>query len=227
MSATKENDSFIISTGKDFDVSDYNGSPDKVKVSGKILIEGNIGSGKTTVLTAIEAPFYLKKFELVDKYADILKQFYENPKQYAFALQKRIAQINLEIEDEVDRPAVFERSLESGIYIFSDMLNKDGLIEDHEMEQLRYFLNFSIPIAAFIYIDVDLDTCLERIKARGRPGEELITKDYLLRLSRNMDAMYDKYEKTGIPCIKISNATGCLEKTAQQIDKFISGIIIR
>lgn len=227
MSATKENGSFMASPGKDTDVSDYNCSPDKVKVSGKILIEGNIGSGKTTVLTAIEAPFYIKKFELVDKYADILKQFYENPKQYAFALQKRIAEINLEIEDEVDRPAVFERSLESGIYIFSDMLNKDGLIEDHEMEQLRYFLNYSIPIAAFIYIDVDIDTCLERIKIRGRPGEEHITKDYLQRLRGNMDLMYEKYERTGIPCTKIKNPTGCLEETARQIDEFISQIIIR
>lgn len=221
MSAIKSQASFSNDTA----TSD-NESPNKIKIPGKILIEGNIGSGKTTLLTTIEAPLYLKKFERVEKYT-LLKHYYENPKQYAFALQKQIAEIHLEVEDTIDKPAVFERSLESGIYIFSDMLNKDGTLNDREFEELKRYLSFTIPIAAFIYIDVDVDTCHDRIKLRGRECEQGISKDYLSKLKVQIDAMYEQYKSSGIPCLRIENRTGELELNAQSIDDFISDIIIR
>jgi len=60
----------------------------------------------------------------------------------------------------------------------------------------------------FIYLDTPIDTCMQNIKNRLRPGEEGIPREYLERL----DAAFKKHvlahlKELGIPVIKI-NSTG-------------------
>lgn len=186
----------------------------------KIVLEGNIGSGKSTILTELRIPLE-KQFEPVEKFT-LLESYYKDPYKYANDLQIQVADVHLEVENFFSSPTIFERTIETSIHIFSSMAYDDKMITRSQFDELKLKLNESTPVSAFIYIDVDLDTCMERIKERGRPGEENIKKEYLLKLKTKMDILYDLYFKMGIPCLRLNNAPGHLNHAVKDIEEFIT-----
>jgi deoxyadenosine/deoxycytidine kinase len=188
----------------------------------KIVLEGNIGSGKSTILTGMSTSID-KQFEPVEKFT-LLESYYKDPYRWANDLQIQVADVHLEVEKKLSSPTIFERTIETSIHIFSSMAFDDQMITRNQYEELKKKLDVSTPVSAFIYIDVDLDTCLERIKLRGRPGEENIKKEYLLKLKTKMDLLFDYYFNLGVPCLRINNATGHLENAVNEIENFVSNL---
>ena len=188
----------------------------------KIVLEGNIGSGKSTILNELSIPIN-KQFEPVEKFT-LLESYYKDPFRYANDLQVQVADVHLEVENALTQPTVFERTIETSIHIFSSMAYDDKMISESQFENLQVKLKESAPVFAFIYIDVDLDNCMERISRRGRPGEENIKKAYLGKLKSKMDILFEKYYNTGIPCLRINNATGHLNHAVKEIETFLTSL---
>jgi len=185
----------------------------------KIVLEGNIGSGKSTILTELRIPLE-KQFEPVEKFT-LLESYYKDPFRFANDLQIQVADVHLEVEKFFTSPTLFERTIETSVHIFSSMAYDDNMITRNQFEDLKSKLKKSVPVAAFIYIDVDLDTCMERIKMRSRPGEENIKKAYLQKLKSKMDLLYDMYSSMGIPCLRLNNATGHINHAVKDIENFL------
>jgi deoxyadenosine/deoxycytidine kinase len=160
-----------------------------------VSIEGNIGSGKSTLIKKlkelnIEDVIFLP--EPVDEWnkitdsngINILTKFYSNQKQYAFSFQMmayitRLKQI-LEYSKS-DCIIVTERCLYTDREIFAKMLFNSGLIEDIEYSIYLQWFDFfikEIHINYFIYLRVEPSVCFERILQRGRKGE-IIEIEYL------------------------------------------------
>jgi deoxyadenosine/deoxycytidine kinase len=188
----------------------------------KIVLEGNIGSGKSTILNELSIPIN-KQFEPVEKFT-LLESYYKDPFRYANDLQVQVANVHLEVENALNQPTVFERTIETSIHIFSSMAYDDNMISKSQFENLKVKLNESVPVHAFIYIDVDLDNCMERISRRGRPGEENIKKAYLGKLKSKMDILFEIYNNKGIPCLRINNATGHLDHAVKEIETFLTSL---
>ena len=186
----------------------------------KIVLEGNIGSGKSTILTELRSPLE-KQFEPVEKFT-LLESYYKDPFRFANDLQIQVAGVHLEVEKKFSSPTIFERTIETSIYIFSAMAYEDQMINRNQFEELKSKLNESVPVSAFIYIDVDLDTCMDRISKRGRPGEENIKNAYLNKLKTKMDLLFEMYSNMGIPCLRLNNATGHINHAVKDIESFLT-----
>jgi deoxyadenosine/deoxycytidine kinase len=171
-------------------------------------------------MTELKFPIH-KQSEPVDKFT-LLESYYKEPFRYAYALQIQVAEAHLEVEKILSQPTIFERTIETSVEIFSSMAFEDKMITENELKDLSDKLNYSTPVTAFIYIDVDYDNCLERIRRRGRPGEENIKKSYLEKLKLKMDILFEKYSKLGIPCLRINNATGHIDHAVEEIETFLS-----
>ena len=123
-----------------------------------ISIEGNIGSGKSTIVRNLEKKFFnlndyvfLKEpvhiWETIkDKEGKtILEKFYQNPEKYAFAFQvMAYATRSTILQDAIrNNPnckyILCERSLEADNQIFAKMLNDDNKMESVEYEIYEYF----------------------------------------------------------------------------------------
>jgi deoxycitidine kinase len=165
-----------------------------------ISIEGNIGAGKTTLITAIEKiadksfcvlrePVHLWE-KVRDPHTDetILEKFYRDSKTYAFpfqvmAFQTRLQEFRRVLSENRDCKVLFcERSLEADANIFAKMLHDDGFIEPicYDIYKQMYesaIAEFSVD--QFVYMRVDPQICSERIVMRGRQGEEAIPLEYL------------------------------------------------
>lgn len=165
-----------------------------------ISLDGNIGAGKTTLLKklknipdvyVIEEPVGVwEQFNTNGK--NILQHFYENQNRWAYTFQNaailtRIIHINNTIKNNPGyKLYITERSVLTDKFVFAKMLHKDKIIDDMEMQLYNmWFDNFgSMDVAGILWLTTDVQTCVERIKIRGRAGEENISQEYLENLDK-------------------------------------------
>ena len=173
-----------------------------------ISIEGNIGAGKTTILSKLQEHyadgdivFLREPVDVWEKISDaagenILQKFYRDPAKYAYPFQV-VAFITRysAIADAVRkypncRLIVCERSLDADYNIFAKMLADDGIIEDICFKiYTKIYQEFSdmFPVQGIVYVDADAEVCAERISRRARDGESEIALDYLAKCKKYHD----------------------------------------
>jgi deoxyadenosine/deoxycytidine kinase len=167
-----------------------------------ITLEGNIGAGKSTLLQRLQVKLdatgnkkikILKEpvdiWETIKRYdKNILELYYDDPAKYAFELQMLVfGTIYHSIQEQSKDCDVLicERSLESNIHIFGEMLFRDSLLSEVQMSIFHWLSNaFVVPVHHRVWLVTCSSECFTRIKHRGRKGEENISLDYLQKLER-------------------------------------------
>jgi len=163
-----------------------------------ISIEGNIGSGKSTLIKNLKERgtniiFLPEPVELWNEIKDefgttIIEKYYSDKKKYSFSFQMmayitRLSQIKQCIESSPpDSIIITERCLHTDRYVFAKMLYDAKLIEEIEYSiYIRWFDEFKnyTNLTGMIYIKTTPEICLQRTKIRNRKGEETIPLEYL------------------------------------------------
>ena len=163
-----------------------------------ILLEGNIGAGKTTVGNTLAAS---GKFGFIEEptavwqegyAANMLELFYDDPHRWAFTFQTCAFVTRAKTWKEMlalnsHSRIVLERSIYCDRYIFAENCHRTGLISSAEYQLycgLWDFLvaDYHVQPDLILYLRTPADVCLERIKARDRSEESGITLEYLLQL---------------------------------------------
>jgi len=167
-----------------------------------ISIEGNIGSGKSTILEKLQdfmkdnnrIVFLKEPVDIWETIKDtntgenILQKFYNNQNKYAFPFQvmayaSRLSMIRNTIKNCNDIDIIIcERSLAADKHIFAKMLYDDGKIDDINYQIYNKFYNMfeeEFKLDGIVYIDADAEICSERINKRCRAGESNISLEYL------------------------------------------------
>lgn len=153
-----------------------------------IAIEGNVGAGKSTMLSSLiewlelstgEHWEYLE--EPVDQDPEFLRLLQvsladtsngENRAKFQWYLTE--SRQNM-LHDLPDGNYIVERTLFADLAFSMAMINEVTSCGAHYMmmmERIKYALSNYPRIDAVVYIDRDPEACLESIKQRGREGEE-------------------------------------------------------
>ncbi len=164
-------------------------------------VEGNIGSGKTTLISELKNLKFDKPhivvFEQVKEWADlkdndgvdILSLFYKDKQKYSYMFQSyvlfsRLHHLVKTVKENPNHIIICERCHLTDLYVFAKSLYELKDINDIEWkvynmwhQQLRDMLN--IKIDGCIFVNTTPDVCYNRIKKRSRTGEECIPLDYL------------------------------------------------
>lgn len=162
-----------------------------------LTIEGNIGSGKSTLVKQLRTEL-ASKWTFLDEPVDewlelkdesgksLIELFYADKKRYSYTFQNYayITRMRKLMETKKHNINVTERCVLTDKYVFAQMLTDDGYM--NQMEDKMYKDWFDIfekfaNIDLVVYIKTDPTICNERIKIRAREGEE-IPLDYLERL---------------------------------------------
>jgi deoxyadenosine/deoxycytidine kinase len=159
-----------------------------------IVIDGNIGSGKSSVLLRLQEDypqwmFIQEKFVFGNDNSDpILPKYYNNPDKYAMAVQMKILMSHM--TNRSDEEMTFtERSPLSCIHVFGEMLADEGRLNEEE-QGICVDINrtYGWYPHHVIYIRVAPQICHERMCCRGRDYErDGIKLSYL-------EALHAKYE---------------------------------
>lgn len=163
-----------------------------------ISIEGNIGSGKSTVLKLlkqncdksivfIDEP--VSEWQTIEDSSgkNILELFYADKKKYSFTFQilayiTRLRKILDVIKNNQDKIIIMERSIYTDKFVFAKMLYENKFIEDIEWKTYNYWFDTfknSTKLDGIVYVNTKPEICFERIKKRNRDGESNIEINYL------------------------------------------------
>jgi deoxyadenosine kinase len=153
-----------------------------------ITVSGIIGVGKTTLCKNLAKSMEMKpEFEPV-KENPYLPLFYGDMATYSFPMQifllsKRFRQHQGIVWN--DKAVIQDRSIYEDP-IFAKMLRDGGLMTPLDFENYSELFinmtNFLHRPDLIVYLDVDPEVAMERIKSRGRECEKDITLDYLKSL---------------------------------------------
>jgi deoxyadenosine/deoxycytidine kinase len=177
-----------------------------------ISIDGNIGSGKSTLMERLRKHFsnntnivFLK--EPVDEWETItdeneitvLEKFYGNPTKYGFSFQimayiSRLDVMRKAIKQNPNAIFISERSLFTDKFVFAKMLFDSGNIELINYKiYLKWFDTFAddFPVSKIIYVNTEPKICHRRIVKRSRTGESNIPLDYLQNCHKYHNNMID------------------------------------
>ena len=159
-----------------------------------ITIEGNIGSGKTTLAHILSKHFNARL--ILEQFADnpFLPKFYENPGQYAFPLELFfMAERYKQLKELVHTSDLFQ-SLTISDYLFTKCL-LFAKVNLPEQEFRLYQKLFDIIHAQLvqpdilIYLHAPVSRLQQNIKKRNRSYEQGISDGYLF----NIQEAYTNY----------------------------------
>jgi deoxyadenosine/deoxycytidine kinase len=166
-----------------------------------IIIEGQIGVGKTTMGEILEREAGIPLFrELTNPYTlNLLDRFYADKKRWAFTLQIHFLNERFRMIKDIFRNGggALDRSI-FGDRIFAEMLYHDGDMLEEEFGTYSTLLDNMLEHAQspdlLVYLDCSVDTALERIKKRNRGLESGIPREYLANLNDRYLAWYESYD---------------------------------
>ena len=148
-----------------------------------IAIEGNIGSGKTTLATSIASDFEARL--LLEKFSNnpFLPKFYKSPEDNAFALELFfMAERYQQLKDYKEQDLFSPITVSDYFFIKSKLFATNNLREDEQKLFNRLF-DIMVSFLPFpdiiIYLYADISRLQENIKKRARPFEQNMSDEYL------------------------------------------------
>ena len=155
-----------------------------------IIIEGQIGVGKTTMGELLEEKLDIKLYRELQhpETLSLLDQFYADQARWAFTLQIHFLNERFRMIKQIRDAGggALDRSI-YGDRIFADVLHHDGQMSEEEYKTyttlLENMLEHVQPPDLLVYLDCTVETALDRIRKRNRGLESGIPRDYLVRLN--------------------------------------------
>ena len=181
-----------------------------------ISIEGNIGSGKSTLVKHLREVNHdwifldepVTEWELLknDSGDSLLQLFYKDMPRWSYTFQNfayitRMRKLIELSKMKFKKPTIIvtERSVYTDRHVFAEMLLTDGKMTKMEMDMYLNWFNLLHDFATIdyvVYLRTDSTKCLERIKKRDREGESNITIEYLLSLELQHDKWINNHDKS-------------------------------
>lgn len=152
-----------------------------------VIIEGNIGSGKTSLATRISADY--NSHLILERFADnpFLPKFYQDPDRFAFPLEMSfLADRYSQLKKELIDPDIFAPFIVADYYFMKSLIFAGNTLTGDEYKlyaQLFHIMYSSLPKPdLYIYLHQDPDNLLINIWNRGREYESAITAEYLKKI---------------------------------------------
>lgn len=152
-----------------------------------VAIEGNIGSGKTSLSNLMSDEFNAKI--VLERFADnpFLPKFYEDQERFAFPLEMSfLADRYQQLTDDLAQFDLFKNFIVSDYYIFKSLIFAQVTLQKEEYALYRKMFDIMYKEISkpdlYIYLYQNIDRLLENIKKRGRIYEQNIEASYLQKI---------------------------------------------
>lgn len=154
-----------------------------------IVVEGNIGAGKTSLATRLaeerEASLILEQFEE----NSFLPKFYEDPARYAFPLELSfLADRYQQLKDHFGRPDLFKPVTIADYVIYKSLIFAGQNLEPAELTLYNRLFSIVASVVPkpdlLVYLFLSPDKLKQNIIQRGRSYELNISLEYLDKIQR-------------------------------------------
>ena len=168
-----------------------------------VVIEGNIGAGKTTLAGRIADQF--NAHLILEHFADnpFLPKFYNDPEKYSFPLELSfLASRYKQLKEELVPQDLFKSFSVADYYFMKSLVFAASTLTGDEYNlyrQIFYIIYGSLPKPdIYVYLHLNPERLLENIEKRGRNYEKSITKEYLRRYRTVIFLFLNRIRRTNI-----------------------------
>jgi deoxyadenosine/deoxycytidine kinase len=152
-----------------------------------IVIEGNIGAGKTSLSTRLADEFNARLILEQFEENSFLPKFYEDPARYAFPLELSfLADRYQQLKSQFNAADIFKSFTVADYFIFKSLIFASKNLESLEFglySKLFSVVSSVVPKPDMIvYLYLNLENLKKNIEKRGRPYEQQIQFDYLEKI---------------------------------------------
>ena len=154
-----------------------------------LVIEGNIGAGKTTLATKLANDFNAKL--VLERFADnpFLPKFYSNPERYSFTLELSfLADRYKQLNEDLRSVPLFQSLLIADYFFMKSIIFAKNTLTGDEYSLYRQVFEIiynSIPKPdLYVYLHLPTNKLIENIHKRGRDYEQTISSEYLEEIQK-------------------------------------------
>jgi len=200
-----------------------------------IAVAGNIGAGKSTLVTRLSKRLRWKPYFEPVAENPYLVDFYGDMRRWAFHSQVFFLSYRIRSHTELlkdPRSVVQDRSVYEDAEVFAKNLYNEGFINERDYKTYcslyDQFVSLLDPPHLVIYLKTPVSVLKERIQKRGRDFEARITTEYLTKLSELYDEWIENYSLSPVltvPSGKMDFATvdTCVDIIAAEVNRITKG----
>lgn len=187
-----------------------------------ISIEGNIGTGKTTLMHYIKSLYSENcKVVFIEEPVDlwlqlkssngenILEKFYKNKKRWSYSFQMHafITRAQEIMKQDQNKVIIIERSVLTDRNVFAKLLAETNDIKDLEWKLYDEWFNWltvkfkEILPQLYVYIRADTNTSYQRMLKRNRKEECSVDFEYIKQVKKKHDDWL--LNETSVPVVTI------------------------
>ncbi len=155
-----------------------------------LVIEGNIGTGKTSLSTKLAEVMGARL--ILEQFADnpFLPGFYQEPKRFAFPLELSfLAERYQQLKAELSQHQLFSENVVSDYLLTKSLIFARITLEEDEFSLYKKLFgiihNFLPKPNLLVYLHKDVELLQKNIKSRGRDYELNITDEYLGKIEQS------------------------------------------
>ncbi|MBQ1654569.1 MAG: deoxynucleoside kinase [Bacteroidales bacterium] len=175
-----------------------------------LVIEGNIGAGKTSLSKLIAER---KKGRLfLEQYAEnpFLPKFYENPERYSFPLELSfLADRYNQLKNNLSSFDLFNELIVSDYFFMKSLIFSAHTLQEDEYRLYRQLFDIiysTLPKPdLYIYLHKNIDLLLKNISKRGREYEKNISAEYLKGIETGYFNFFKQQNQMRIVVIDTNN----------------------
>jgi deoxyadenosine/deoxycytidine kinase len=195
-----------------------------------VVIEGNIGAGKTTLAGRIADEFNARL--ILEHFADnpFLPKFYSDPEKYSFPLELSfLASRYKQLKEELVPQDLFKSFTVADYYFMKSLVFASSTLSGDEYNlyrQIFYIIYGSLPKPdIYVYLHLNPDKLLKNIEKRGRNYEKGITKEYLQTIQESYFAFFKQNPENRYLIIDINDID--FVENENHYNKIIETIFLR
>jgi deoxyguanosine kinase len=154
-----------------------------------LVIEGNIGAGKTTLATRLSEELNAKL--ILEQFADnpFLPKFYADKEKYSFPLELSfLADRYNQIKKEFLQPELFKTMMISDYYFTKSAIFARNTLQEDEYRLFRRLFNIVFESLTkpnlYVYLHLSVENLIKNIRKRGRDYEQQMDPQYLETLQQ-------------------------------------------
>jgi deoxyadenosine/deoxycytidine kinase len=148
-----------------------------------LAIEGNIGSGKTTLASMLSMDYNARL--ILEEFSDnpFLPKFYQEPDKNAFALELFFMAERYHQLKELKLQDLFQPNIVSDYFFVKSKLFAQNNLKQDELQLFNRLFDIMLSSLSkpdiLLYLYADVDRLQKNIKKRGREFEQNISDEYL------------------------------------------------
>ena len=179
-----------------------------------IVIEGNIGAGKTSLARLLADKFNARLILERLNENPFLPGFYTNPEKYSFSLELSfLAERYHQLNNELHNRDLFQPLTITDYYLMKSLIFSRTNLSEDEYQLYRKIFNIisnnMVKPDLYVYLHLSLDHLIRNIKNRGRHFEQKIQKDYLVKIQEGYMDFFKQQKDLPIVMIDANDLDFC------------------